>query len=66
MEYFETSAKTGDGVMEAFDNITNKLYTRYKMNRENTSKNNYYNKKLSLKNVDIVNKNPDKCFCWIN
>jgi small GTP-binding protein len=61
LEYYQTSAKTGEGVVEALDNLTNRLYKKFKLQNQKTSINNFP-KKLSLKRIKSKN-DSNKCSC---
>ena len=61
LEYYETSAKTGEGVIEALDNLTNRLYKKFKLQNRKTSINKVP-KKLSLQRIESkIDSN--KCSC---
>lgn len=51
LEYFEASAKTGEGVIEALDSITSRLYNKFKISTPRTTIRNIP-KKLYLQRIE--------------
>jgi small GTP-binding protein len=62
LEYYETSAKTGEGIIDALDCVTNRLYIKYKLTNQQTSSN-YIPKRLSLQRVESKTDSSSKCSC---
>jgi small GTP-binding protein len=60
LEYFETSAKTGEGVIEALDSVTNRLYNKFKLIKQRSSVN-YVPKKLSFQRIESIENS--RCSC---
>jgi small GTP-binding protein len=59
-EYYETSAKSGDGVVEALDSLTNRLYKKYKLRNQQNLKNTIP-KKLTFRRIE--SKVENRCSC---
>jgi small GTP-binding protein len=60
LKYYEASAKTGEGVIEALDSLTNTLYNKYKISRPQTSQN-YMPKRVPLQRIG--SKKDNSCSC---